>query len=120
MACRYQGTGPGPIGLRANAQRLFALRGNLPFDLSHDQALVPMPAEAQADIERIIALWAECRAVASERGPYLFGRLSVADAFSRRWLCAFALIAWSCQQKIKRISTPFINGLRSKPGNRPD
>ena len=59
----------------------FGLRGNLPFDLSRDQALLSMPAEAQADIDRMSALWAECRAVATENGPYLFGRSSVADAF---------------------------------------
>ena len=80
---------PADIAARAHARSacaqmhsvFFGLPGNLPFDLSRDQALVPMPAEAQADIERISALWAECRAAATERGPYLFGQLSVADAF---------------------------------------
>lgn len=80
---------PADITARAQARSacaqmhsgFFGLRGNLPFDLSRDQALVPMPAEAQADIERMTALWAECRAVATEAGPYLFGRLSLADAF---------------------------------------
>ncbi|PMY41149.1 glutathione S-transferase [Pseudomonas sp. GW456-L14] len=59
----------------------FGLRGNLPFDLSRDAALSPMPPEAQADIERMLALWAECRAAATEPGPFLFGRVSLADAF---------------------------------------
>jgi len=59
----------------------FGLRGNLPFDLSRDAALSPMPPEAQADIERMLALWAECRAAAIEPGPFLFGRASLADAF---------------------------------------
>ena len=80
---------PADIAARAQARSacaqmhsgFFGLRSNLPFDLSRDQALIPMPAEAQADIDRISALWAECRAVATENGPYLFGRLSVADAF---------------------------------------
>ena len=40
-----------------------------------------MPDEAQADIERMVALWAECRAMATENGPFLFGRLTLADAF---------------------------------------
>ena len=80
-----------PVDIAARAQARSAcaqmhsgflgLRGNLPFELSRDQALVPMPAEAQADIDRMSALWAECRAVATETGPYLFGRPSVADAF---------------------------------------
>ncbi|AZC71519.1 glutathione S-transferase [Pseudomonas chlororaphis] len=59
----------------------FGLRGNLPFDLSRDAALSPMPPEAQVDIERMLALWAECRAAATEPGPFLFGRVSLADAF---------------------------------------
>ncbi|AUG03845.1 glutathione S-transferase [Pseudomonas sp. 09C 129] len=59
----------------------FGLRGNLPFDLSRDAALSPMPPEAQADIERMLALWAECRMAATEPGPFLFGRVSLADAF---------------------------------------
>ncbi|OLF52788.1 glutathione S-transferase [Pseudomonas chlororaphis] len=59
----------------------FGMRGNLPFDLSRDAALSPMPPEAQVDIERMLALWAECRAAAIEPGPYLFGRVSLADAF---------------------------------------
>ncbi len=59
----------------------FAMRGNMPFDLSHDAALSPVPADVQADIERMSALWAECRAAATESGPYLFGRITLADAF---------------------------------------
>lgn len=59
----------------------FAMRGNLPFDLSRDAPLSPMPPEAQADIERMLALWAECRAAATEPGPFLFGQVSLADAF---------------------------------------
>jgi len=59
----------------------FGMRGNMPFDLSHDAPLASVPAEVQADVERMSALWAECRAAATETGPYLFGRLSLADVF---------------------------------------
>jgi glutathione S-transferase len=45
----------------------------------------------QADIERMSALWAECRAAATESGPYLFGRATLADAFLRPSPCACAL-----------------------------
>ena len=80
---------PADIAARAQARSACAqmhsgfvgLRANLPFDLSRDQALQPMPEQAQVDLERMSALWAECRAVATESGPYLFGRLSLADAF---------------------------------------
>ena len=40
-----------------------------------------MPDEARADIERICALWAECRSAFGEGGPFLFGHASLADAF---------------------------------------
>jgi glutathione S-transferase len=57
------------------------LRSNLPMDLRHDEALEVIPVEAQTDIERIVALWAECRAASTESGPFLFGRASIVDAF---------------------------------------
>ncbi|MBV6286029.1 glutathione S-transferase [Pseudomonas aegrilactucae] len=59
----------------------FALRNNMPMDFSRDQALESVPLDVQVDIERIIALWSECRLAAKASGPYLFGELSLADAF---------------------------------------
>ncbi|MCY1180376.1 hypothetical protein D9M73_208140 [compost metagenome] len=59
----------------------FALRGNMPFDLSRDEALENMPLDVQVDIDRIVALWSECRLAAKETGPFLFGTPSLADAF---------------------------------------
>ncbi|MDD2050794.1 glutathione S-transferase family protein [Pseudomonas putida] len=59
----------------------FALRGNMPFDLSRDEALETMPLDVQVDIDRIVALWSECRLAAKEAGPFLFGTPSLADAF---------------------------------------
>ncbi|MCG4451917.1 MULTISPECIES: glutathione S-transferase family protein [unclassified Pseudomonas] len=58
-----------------------ALRAHLPMDLKRDQALDEMPADAEADIRRICALWAECRGNFGEGGPFLFGHASLADAF---------------------------------------
>ncbi|WP_439859577.1 glutathione S-transferase [Pseudomonas sp. MBLB4136] len=58
-----------------------ALRTHLPMDLRRDEALVQIPAEAQADIRRICALWAECRSRFGQDGPFLFGHASLADAF---------------------------------------
>ena len=34
----------------------------------------------KADVRRIEALWAQCRAAHSKRGPFLFGKFSAADA----------------------------------------
>ncbi|RON23257.1 glutathione S-transferase [Pseudomonas brassicacearum] len=59
----------------------FAMRGNMPFDLSRDAPLSPTPDDVQADIQRMLALWAECRATATDIGPFLFGGATLADAF---------------------------------------
>lgn len=58
-----------------------ALRSHLPMDLRRDQALAQLPAEAQADIERVCALWQECRERFAQDGDFLFGHASIADAF---------------------------------------
>lgn len=58
-----------------------ALRTHLPMDLQHDQALAAIPADAQADIQRICELWTDCRVQFGQDGPYLFGHASLADAF---------------------------------------
>jgi glutathione S-transferase len=80
---------PTDIAARAQARSacaqmhsgFFAMRNHMPFDLSHDAPLNPVPPEVKVDVERMLALWAECRAVATEPGPFLFGRVSLADAF---------------------------------------
>ena len=80
---------PTDIAARAQARSacaqmhsgFFALRNHMPFNLSHDAPLIPVPPEVKVDVERMLALWAECRAAATEEGPFLFGRVSLADAF---------------------------------------
>lgn len=58
-----------------------ALRTHLPMDLQRDQALDPLPVPARDDIERVCALWADCRSRFGTDGPFLFGHASIADAF---------------------------------------
>ncbi|WP_065258540.1 glutathione S-transferase family protein [Pseudomonas bananamidigenes] len=80
---------PTDIAARAQARSacaqmhsgFFAMRNHMPFNLSHDAPLDPVPPEVKVDVERMLALWAECRAAATEEGPFLFGRVSLADAF---------------------------------------
>ncbi|MDH0302943.1 MULTISPECIES: glutathione S-transferase family protein [unclassified Pseudomonas] len=80
---------PADIAARAQARSacaqmhsgFFALRGHMPFDLSRDEALAEVPLDVQIDIDRIVALWSECRLVAKDSGPFLFGRPTLADAF---------------------------------------
>ena len=54
------------------------LRSALPMNLKVHHPGFKVWAGAQADIERITAIWREC--LAGARGPYLFGALSMADA----------------------------------------
>jgi glutathione S-transferase len=39
-----------------------------------------LPPEVEANVERIVALWRECRQKFGKGGPFLFGKFSAADA----------------------------------------
>ena len=55
-----------------------ALRSALPMNLKARFPGFKVWTRAQADIDRIVELWREC--LATHGGPFLFGRLSMADA----------------------------------------
>ena len=57
-----------------------ALRQTLPMDAGRDFPDFTPPEDAQADIERIRALWGDCRRRFGAMGDFLFGRWSMADA----------------------------------------
>ncbi len=51
------------------------------FDMALlEQRPTPSDPRALKDVARIAAIWNECRARWGERGPFLFGRWSIADA----------------------------------------
>ena len=54
------------------------LRSALPMNLKARHAGFKIWSGAQADIDRITAIWREC--LAAYHGPYLFGTLTMADA----------------------------------------
>jgi glutathione S-transferase len=61
-----------------------SLRSTLSMNL-HGRSARPrdksnLPAEVWADIERIVALWGDCRHRFGRSGPFLFGEFSIADA----------------------------------------
>ncbi|MDZ4843774.1 MAG: glutathione S-transferase family protein [Hyphomicrobium aestuarii] len=61
-----------------------ALRQHCPMDF-HARSLVPLDASAiTADVQRILAIWADCRrrfrAADKSAGPFLFGAFCAADA----------------------------------------
>jgi glutathione S-transferase len=56
------------------------LRQHLSMDVTQRLPCPALPAAAEADIERVKALWNDCRHRYGAGGPFLFGRWSVADA----------------------------------------
>ncbi len=54
------------------------LRSALPMNLKAHHPGFKVWAGAQADIDRVLAIWRDC--FATYKGPYLFGELSMADA----------------------------------------
>ena len=57
-----------------------ALRLELPMNCDGPRTGVQPSADAQADIERIVALWGDCRRHGGAGGPWLFGAYGVVDA----------------------------------------
>ena len=57
-----------------------ALRNAMPMDLANVYASWPAEDDVRADIRRIAAIWAECRARYGADGDFLFGAFSAADA----------------------------------------
>jgi glutathione S-transferase len=58
-----------------------ALRSTWPMQAASRDLDVPLTPQAQADVERVDAIWSECRARYGRGGPWLFGkRYTIADA----------------------------------------
>lgn len=78
---------PANLAARAHARSVSAemhagfadLRREMPMNIVARTPREPSPAAA-ADIERILAVWSDCRELHAERGPFLFGAFSIADA----------------------------------------
>ena len=58
-----------------------ALRTAMPMNIRGSYPGCGMSPAVQRDIDRIVALWADCRARFGAGGDMLFGRFSAADAF---------------------------------------
>jgi glutathione S-transferase len=57
-----------------------ALRNALPMNISKQYPDYPITTEVQIDIDRIVVLWEHCQQHASNKGPWLLGGFSGADA----------------------------------------
>jgi len=56
------------------------LRKNLFMDVRNSHHRPDRVAAAQADIDRVLAIWTDCRTRFGASGPFLFGAFSIADA----------------------------------------
>lgn len=56
------------------------LRDSMPMNCRAMGRRVPLPAPLTADIDRVFAIWADCAARYGDRGDWLFGDFSIADA----------------------------------------
>ena len=56
------------------------LRKNCPMDVRSDKTGQPQSTEINRDIQRIIQIWEDCRKNFGQKGGFLFGEFSVADA----------------------------------------
>lgn len=57
-----------------------ALRKSLPMDCRERILKKDIPADTQADIDRVTAIWREARERFGSGGPFLFGHFTIADA----------------------------------------
>ena len=79
---------PADVALRATARSVAteihagfqALRASCPMNARATGRRVPMTPPLERDLRRIDAIWSGCRRDHGERGPYLFGPFSAADA----------------------------------------
>jgi len=58
-----------------------ALRGAMPMNIRSRHPGKGMTPESRKDIERVAALWTDCRERFGGAGSFLFGRFSIPDAF---------------------------------------
>ncbi len=57
------------------------LRSRMPMNIEAHLPGMGWDLAVQADIDRIVAIWTELRLTHADRGAFLFGRFSAADAF---------------------------------------
>jgi glutathione S-transferase len=58
-----------------------ALRGAMPMNIRSRYPGKGLNEKSSKDIQRVFALWADCRARFGKTGPLLFGAFTIADAF---------------------------------------
>ncbi|MFV3130672.1 glutathione S-transferase family protein [Niveispirillum sp. KHB5.9] len=110
---------PADQGTRAVARAVAAemhsgfpdLRKNLFMDVLKRHDRPDRVAAAQADIDRVLAIWTDCRARFGAGGPFLFGAFSIADAMFAP--VATRLRTW--QVAVDPVSAAYIDAIYALP-----
>ncbi len=87
------GLWPSDAGARTHARAIAAemhagfipLRSHCPMNMRRPPKKRDLPAEVQANVARIDAMWADCRARYGREGPFLFGGFARPTPCMRRW-----------------------------------
>jgi glutathione S-transferase len=58
-----------------------ALRGAMPMNIRGRYPGKGLNEKSSKDIQRVVALWSDCRERCGKGGPLLFGAFTIADAF---------------------------------------
>jgi len=89
------------------------LRNVCSMDIGAVTPLAEVPPEVQAEVDRIQALWNDCRARfgAKAGGPFLFGRFSIADAMYAPVVSRFTTFAI----KLDPVSQAYCDAIWSLP-----
>lgn len=89
-----------------------ALRGHCPMAITQRFAPKPLPADVQANISRITAVWNEARTFSgSATGPFLYGAFSAADGM-------YAPVVSRCYSysiAVDAVSQAYIDAMRTHP-----
>lgn len=89
------------------------LRNVCSMDIGALTPLAEVPPEVQAEVDRIQALWTDCRARFGTKagGPFLFGRFSIADAMYAPVVSRFTTFAI----KMDSVSQAYCDAIWSLP-----
>lgn len=113
------GLWPADAAIRAVARTVAAemhsgfpdLRKNLFMDVRSRYDRPDRVAAAQADIDRVLAIWTDCRARFGAGGPFLFGDFTIADAMFAP--VATRLRTWNVP--VDPVSATYIDAIYALP-----
>ena len=88
-----------------------ALRARMPMNLRKSLPGKGRGRDVALDIERVLAIWTDCRARYGALGPFLFGRFSAGDVMYTPVATRFRTYA----VELDDVSQAYVNGVLMRP-----